>query len=195
MDETYDYDVFLSYSSKDRKVVHALAGKLRGSGVRVWLDDWAIQPGDPISRRIQYGLERSRVLLMCMSEAYFASDWAGLEHHSLLFRDPANEERRLIPVLIGDCDRPAIIAQFAYVDWREPSDEAYDRLVRACRLGSSTDEASGQAECPAGALAPRSSPLITLDGHEKGVNTVAVTPDGRRAVSGCSARNNQGLGP
>ena len=32
MAETFDYDVFLSYSSKDRDVVHALAKRLLDSG-------------------------------------------------------------------------------------------------------------------------------------------------------------------
>jgi hypothetical protein len=74
MTETFDYDVFLSYSSKDRNAVHALAEKLRNAGLRVWLDSWIIQPGDPIGLKIQQGLEKSRVLLMFMSKAYFASD-------------------------------------------------------------------------------------------------------------------------
>ena len=41
---TFEYDVFLSYSSKDKKTVHALAERLRGDGVRVWLDVWEIEP-------------------------------------------------------------------------------------------------------------------------------------------------------
>jgi len=123
MDETFDYDVFLSYSSKDRNVVHALAERLRDAGLRVWLDDWVVQPGGPIGLKIQHGLEKSRVLLMCMSKAYFASDWAGLEHHSLLFRDPTNKERRFVPVLIEDCYRPYAVAQ------------CLRRLARAVRRG------------------------------------------------------------
>jgi hypothetical protein len=79
-----------------------------------------------------------------MSKACFASNWTGLEHESVLFRDPGNAEQRLIPVLIGDCDRPASIARFAYVDWREPSGDAYDKPVRVCRLGSATDGTAGQ---------------------------------------------------
>ena len=67
----FDYDVFLSYSSRDKKAVRALAKRLKDDGLRVWLDDWVILPGDPISLEIQRGLEASRILLMCMSPAYF----------------------------------------------------------------------------------------------------------------------------
>ncbi len=186
MAETFDYDVFLSYSSEDRNVVHALARKLRDAGLRVWLDSWVIQPGDPVSLKIQQGLETSRLLLMCMSKAYFRSDWAGLEHHSLLFRDPTNKERRFIPVLIEDCDRPYAIAQFAYVDWRAPSGEAYDKLLMTCRPEASKREPPDGGVDATNSVARTPSSVRTLEGHGAGVLAVAVTPDGRRAVSGSS---------
>jgi HEAT repeat protein len=132
-DQGIEYDVFLSYSSKDKEVVHALANRLRGDGVRVWLDDWVIQPGDAIGMAIARGLETSRTLVMCMSPAYFESEWGKLEHHSILFRDPINAQRRFLPVLIKDCRPPDIIAHFAYVDWRTTSDAAYKKLVTSCR--------------------------------------------------------------
>ena len=54
----FEYDVFLSYSSKDKKTVHALAERLREDGLRVWLDAWVIQPDSSLSPR-----ERARVAL------------------------------------------------------------------------------------------------------------------------------------
>ena len=98
----------------------------------MWLDAWAIRPGDSIPLKIQQGLEQSRTLLMCMSPAYFASEWGALEHLTLIFRDPTNKQRRFIPLLMEDCTRPDIIAHFAHIDWRRPSDEAYKKLLDAC---------------------------------------------------------------
>jgi hypothetical protein len=37
MDSEFKYDVFLSYSSKEKEVVHALAERLKQDGLRVWL--------------------------------------------------------------------------------------------------------------------------------------------------------------
>ena len=48
MADDFRYDVFLSYSSRDRETVHPLAERLRGDGLRVWLDAWEIKPGDRI---------------------------------------------------------------------------------------------------------------------------------------------------
>ena len=71
----FEYDVFLSHSSINEKTVHALAERLREDGLRVWLDDWVIKPGDSIPMKIQHGVEKSRTLLMCMYPAYFKSQW------------------------------------------------------------------------------------------------------------------------
>jgi hypothetical protein len=41
-----------------------------------------------IPAKIEEGLERSRVLVLCMSETAFGSDWAQLEAGTFRFRDP-----------------------------------------------------------------------------------------------------------
>ena len=182
MSNTFDYDVFLSYSSQDTQVVHALAERLKQGGLRVWLDAWAIQPGAMIGLQIQRGMEKSRMLLMCMSRAYFDSEWTTLEHHTLLFRDPTNEKRRFIPLLIEDCAMPDIIAQFAYIDWRTRSDVAYDKLLTSCRGdGAETVEPAAREEL----VVP--DPMV-LRGHTGPVWGVAVTPDGKTVVSGSADR-------
>ncbi len=57
MAETFSYDVFLSHSSKDKKVVRAVAERLRADGLRVWFDEWEIKAGDSIPAKIKKGLE------------------------------------------------------------------------------------------------------------------------------------------
>lgn len=106
MPQPFDYDVFLSHSSKDKTVVLELAERLRRDGLRVWFDEWIIKSGDSIPLAIQHGIEKSRTLVMCMSSDFFASEWTKIEHHSPLFRDPTNEQRRFIPLLIADCEPP-----------------------------------------------------------------------------------------
>ena len=74
MADDFEYDVFLSHSAKDKHVVRAVAERLRGDGLRVWLDEWEIRPGDSIPAKIEAGLEHSRVLVLCMSAHAFGSD-------------------------------------------------------------------------------------------------------------------------
>lgn len=93
MNTQFDYDAFLSYSHKDKPVARELASRLKQDGLRVWLDEWEIQPGDMIGLKISRGLERSRTLPMVMAQAYFASEWQTFEHdtsHSTKLRDSIN---------------------------------------------------------------------------------------------------------
>ena len=83
MADDFQYDVFLSHSSKDKAVVRDVARRLRAYGLRVWLDEDEIKPGDHIQRKVEEGLEHSRVLVLCMSANALGSDWAKLEAGTL----------------------------------------------------------------------------------------------------------------
>jgi TIR domain len=118
MADDFTYDVFLSHSSKDKPTVRAVAERLKADGLRVWFDNWILKPGDSIPAKIEEGLERSRVLVLCMSASAFGSDWAALESQTFRFRDPLNKERRFIPLRLDDAESRGSLGQFLYVDWR-----------------------------------------------------------------------------
>lgn len=100
--DEFPYDVFLSHSSKDKAVVRPIAARLRQDGVKLWFDEWEIKPGDSIPAKLEEGLERSRVLVLCMSANAFGSDWAQLESGTFRIRDPLNKERRFLPLRLND---------------------------------------------------------------------------------------------
>jgi deoxyribodipyrimidine photolyase-like uncharacterized protein len=92
MTDDFAYDVFLSHSSKDTPAVRELAQRLKADGLRVWFDEWEIRPGDMIGRRIEEGLEASRVLVLAMSRHAFESEWAtlGVGHFAFAIRPTRN---------------------------------------------------------------------------------------------------------
>jgi hypothetical protein len=117
MSETFAFDVFLSHSAKDKAVVRPLAERLRRDGLKVWFDEWVLEPGDSIPAKIEDGLEHSRVLVLCMSAHTFGSDWAQLESGTFRFRDPLNKERPFIPLRLDDAPIKGSLAQFLYINW------------------------------------------------------------------------------
>lgn len=135
MPDDFQYDVFLSHSSKDKTIVRDIAERLKNDGIKVWFDEWEIKPGDCIPAKIEEGLERSRVLVLCMSANAFGSDWAQLESGTFRFRDPLNKERRFLPLRLDDAPIKGSLAQFLYIDWRwgRPI-EQFEKLFEACRL-------------------------------------------------------------
>ena len=113
-DQSFPYDVFLSHNQADKPRVRQLAERLRAAGLRVWFDEWIIQPGDDIYLAIERGLEAARTLVLCLSPAALGSDWVGLERSTVLFRDPANAGRRFIPLLLADCKLPDTLRRREY---------------------------------------------------------------------------------
>jgi TIR domain-containing protein len=133
MPDDFMYDVFLNHSSKDKTVVRALAERLRADGLRVWLDEWEIRPGDNIPAKIEEGLEQSRVLVLCMSSHAFGGDWPQLEASTFRFRDPLNRRRRFIPLRLDETPVKGSLAQFSYLSWLpENQEREYARLLEAC---------------------------------------------------------------
>jgi len=130
----FEYDVFLSHSSRDKVLVRALAERLRADGLRVWFDEWELKAGDSIPAKIEEGLERSRVLVLCMSASAFGSDWTQLEAGTFRFRDPLNKDRRFVPLRLDEAPIQSALAQFLYVSWRpEDREQEYAKLLEACR--------------------------------------------------------------
>jgi hypothetical protein len=107
MPDEFQFDVFLSHSAKDKAVVRPLAERLRKDGVKVWLDEWMIKPGDSIPSKIEEGLERSRVLVLCMSANAFGSDWVQLVSGTFRFRDPLKMGRRFAVAKGFRCPAPS----------------------------------------------------------------------------------------
>jgi small GTP-binding protein len=178
MSEVFSFDVVLSHSSKDKPVVRPVAERLRADGLRVWLDDWEIRPGDSIPAKIEEGLERSRVLVLCMSAQAFGSDWAQLESGTFRFRDPLNKERRFIPLRLDEAPIKGSLAQFLYINWRpEEREQEYAKLFGACRPLAKPKALEVEA-----AREPVAERAIQLD-YKSEVRAYAFSPDGKRALS------------
>jgi small GTP-binding protein len=182
MVDGFSFDVFLSHSSNDGPVVRNLAERLRADGLRVWLDEWEILPGDSIPAKIEEGLDGSRVLVLCMSAHAFGSEWAQLEGGTFRFRDPLNKERRFIPLKLDEAPIKGSLAQFLHVSWLpHEREQSYAKLLESCRPPVDArvfPEPSSSAQAP--------ERLIRLDyGRNADIKGYAWSRDGRRVLT-CS---------
>jgi hypothetical protein len=133
MDSKFEYDVFLSHSSKDKDAVRELGERLEKSGLEPWFDEKQIRVGAPLADAIGKALEKSRCLLFIISKNSVKSDWAALEWNTAVSRDPMNREGRFIPLLLDDVEIPDMLSHFLHVDWRTRKDEEYVKLLQAIR--------------------------------------------------------------
>ena len=179
---TFSHDVFLSYNHKDKQRVRRLANRLKEAKLRVWFDDWSVKPGEIISLKVDEGLEHSRVLVLCISPNALASNWVALERSTAIHRDPSNEGRRFIPLLLADSDLPETLRRYKHIDYREETAEAFAELLTACQAETEPREVKFTTQkSTTSQLAVFERKLVR---HDDWVTSVAITPDGTRAVSG-----------
>jgi small GTP-binding protein len=186
MGDDFNYDVFLTYSPKDKAAVRDIAEYLRAEGLRIWFDDWELHSSDNIwfddwelhssdniQAKIEEGLERSRVLVLCVSKNAFGTDWAQLEAHTFRFRDPLNKGRRFIPLRLDKVELLDSLKQFYYIDWN--SDDQHKLLLTACRQRQDITAESTSVILP-----------LKLLKVGQAVPWVGISEDGRRGISGGS---------
>ena len=195
------FDVFLSHNPKDKPRVRQLAKRLKAAGVRVWFDEWFIKPGDIVPKKMDEALAQSRVLLLCITRAALASGWVALERSTALHRDPSNDGRRFIPLLLGDCNFPETLQRYKYIDFRKESDAAFAEVLASCQpeiLSTRRDSALATRRRKTRTVSRRAKKSRTatalavleriLSGHKDWISSVAVTPDGKQAVSASADR-------
>jgi WD40 repeat protein/GTPase SAR1 family protein len=181
MSAPFDFDVFLSHSSKDKPVIRKLADKLSKDGVRVWLDERIMQPGDSIPLAIKNGLATSRVLAICWSKNYAESEWGQFEANTFLFRDPNNRDRRFVPLRLDDHEIEESLRQYLYIDYRKKAKKEYERLRDHCRPPEAARPI--QVEATPTKADGEANRVFSL-GHTNAVRSVAFSPSGQHALSG-----------
>jgi len=73
------YSAFISYSHVDQTFAGSLHATLQNQGVRCWLDEHQLLPGDDIYDQVDRGIRLWDKVLLCCSEASLTSWWVDNE--------------------------------------------------------------------------------------------------------------------
>lgn len=123
--------VFISHRGQDANEAEQLARDIRAAGHSVWLDVWAIKPGDSIVRQINDGLEAADYVVVCYSSADVTSPWMSREWMPTLARQLEGHAVKLIPVLLTGRRIPAINADLKHADLLSDWTRGVAELLRA----------------------------------------------------------------
>jgi len=132
--DTYRYDAFISYSHRDEKWVQGtLLPWLEDAGLHVCIDFRDFEPGAPVLTEMERAVKQSRKTLLVLTPDYLASEWAEFENILASTLDPAARQRRVIPLLLQQCELPLRIRSLIYLDFTQPSEveSQLQRLIEA----------------------------------------------------------------
>jgi hypothetical protein len=157
------YDVFISYSSKDGEwVQNTLLPALERAGLRVYIDFRDFEVGTPSLVNMERGVERSRHTLVVLTPNWIDSEWTEFESLLVGTADPAGRRRKLIPLMLEECELPPRIRMLTYVDFTQGNlDLSWQRLLRG--LGAPSETATPSApERTAPSTAASTSEMVDL---------------------------------
>lgn len=151
-----DYDVFLSFNSKDGETVKDIALRLEGEGMRPFLPEWHLIPGRPFQEGLEKALSTSATVAV-----FFGPEHLGPWHREemrVALMHAVEQGTPIIPVLLPGAhaeDLPSFVRLRTWVDLSaDPSD--LSRLVagiqgRAPGSGSANEWRQLLSERPSGA--------------------------------------------
>lgn len=135
VDEDKDFDVFLSFSSKDREWAYAeLLPKIEAHGFSVCTYDRNFKGGFLIQDIVQEAVSCSRRTLLVLTQHYVESEWCRWEFRVAQHRALQDNINRLIIVAVGEVCPEGIdeelqryMQETNYLRWGEP--HFWDKLL------------------------------------------------------------------
>ena len=108
MDDSYEFDVFVSHASEDKaRFVEPLIVALHQRGIKPWYDAHEIRLGDDFRRKMDEGLSRSRFGVVVLSPRFFKY-WPEAELSALFNQEATFDQTRILPIRCG-LDRGTLI--------------------------------------------------------------------------------------
>lgn len=124
------HDIFISYSNKDRHIVHKYAAYLESLGYNVWYDCKGLHCGAEFSTTIADAIKSSKLVIFFSSENSNKSDWTKGE---ILLARKLN--KTILPIKIDKTDYDNSIAiillPLHYIICNDLSDESCSNLQKA----------------------------------------------------------------
>lgn len=130
-DRNISHTVFLSHSSKDEEMVNMIFDEFQKSEISAWYDKYEIEPGDSITDKINDGLEKSDVGIICISNNFLDSKtgWTKAELNYFVQRRMNHPEKPYIIVNfdVPHDELPPLVQDCKYINYK--NEDAIDLLI------------------------------------------------------------------
>lgn len=107
-------DFFISYTGVDSGWAEWIAFKLEAEGFKTIIQAWDFRPGSNFVIEMQNATAAKRTI-MVLSPEYLKSVFAAPEWAAAFAQDPEGMKRKLVPVMVKDCQPPGLLAPIVHI--------------------------------------------------------------------------------
>lgn len=116
--------IFISYSTKDLQVVNFVRSMLAGSPVEVFVAEYSVSAGQPLSQSIIAAIKGCDLFMLLWSKNSEQSDWVPQE-----IGIGKGDGKQIVPVLLhSDLKLPGFISDLKYLDVPKDPQRAFTWL-------------------------------------------------------------------
>ncbi|MGB8647695.1 MAG: toll/interleukin-1 receptor domain-containing protein [Anaerolineae bacterium] len=136
------YDAFVSYSSLERDwVENWLLPRLESAGIQVCIDFRDFDIGVPTLDNIDEAVARSVKTLVVLTPNWVKSEWTAFESLLAQTSDPAGIRRRILPLMLVQCEPPRRLGILTWADFRDSKrwDAEIKRVISAIKQTPTAD--------------------------------------------------------
>ena len=109
-------DFFISYNKADRHWADGIGDWLDQAGFTTISQAQDFVAGSNFVSEMHNALQDAKRLIMVLSPEYLQAKFPEAEWTAALASDPTNENRRVLPVRVRDCQPPGLLRPLVYVD-------------------------------------------------------------------------------
>lgn len=187
MSGTSEPSVFISYAHADKELAHAFANGLEAEGLKTWVDENELLPGDSIIEQVSTAVQGVDYFCALVSQASRESRWCKKELSLAMTRGLGREGSTVMPLKVGDVEMPHSLQDVLYVEL-DPDDvaPAVRRIADGVRRHRERRDESGDTAAtqngenapapPRSAASAAPGPVVTNE-HEP-ITIVGVVKEG-----------------
>ena len=134
------FKIFISHSSKDKKIARRLFEDMKKMGFDPWLDEAEIAVGECILTKINDGIANSDYIVIILSKNSVNSNWVEKEWKSKYWDEISSGLVTVLPILTDDCAIPKLLQTKKYANFTEGYTVGFAHLMNALQKKRHVDQ-------------------------------------------------------